>query len=60
MRINLEIAMKIFMGLLLTLALFACEKQSLMERAGETLDDAGDEIADAIDDAREDVEEAVN
>jgi len=52
--------MKIFMGLLLTLTLFACEKQSLMERAGETLDDAGDEIADAIDDAREDVEEAVN
>jgi hypothetical protein len=51
--------MKTAMALLLTLPLLACESESLMERSGETLDDATDEITDTIEEAREEVEEAV-
>jgi hypothetical protein len=48
------------MALLLTLPLMACEPESVMERAGETLDDAGDAITDTIEDARDDTEEFVD
>jgi len=52
--------MKILTGLLLSLSLLACEKQSVMEQAGEAIDDAGEEVADAVDDAREEVDEALD
>lgn len=52
--------MKAFAALLLTLPLFACEGDSVAERSGEALDDAGDEIAEAIEDGREDAEEAID
>jgi hypothetical protein len=51
--------MKILMALLLALPLFACEKQGVLESAGDALDDAGDAIVDTIDDARDDIEDAV-
>jgi hypothetical protein len=51
--------MRTAMALVLTLPLIACEPKSVMERSGETLDDAGDEITDTIEDAREDVEENI-
>lgn len=51
--------MRTAMALLLMLPLIACEPDSIMERSGETLDDASDDITDAIDDARENVEEDI-
>jgi hypothetical protein len=62
--------MKILMGLLLTLSLFACEKQGPLERAGEEIDEAvedvraggettGNKIDDAVDDVRREVEDVV-
>jgi hypothetical protein len=56
--------MRAAMALLLTLPLVGCEPQSVMEKAGETLEDASDEITDTIGDAtdnvEENIEEAVN
>ena len=49
--------MKVSTALLLTLPLFACEGESLMENAGRAVDDTGDEIAETIDEASEDAEE---
>ena len=40
-------------------ALIACEPDDIMERSGETLGGAGNDITDAIDDARENVEEDI-
>jgi predicted small lipoprotein YifL len=62
--------MKILMGLLLTLSLFACGKQGPLERAGEEIDEAvedvraggettGNRIDDAVDDVRREVEDVV-
>lgn len=51
--------MRILIALLLMLPLFACEENGVLENAGETLDDAGDEIVDTIDDARDDIEDAL-
>lgn len=51
--------MRTAMALLLTLPLLACEQESLMERSGETLDDASGEITDTIEDTRGDVEEDI-
>jgi hypothetical protein len=62
--------MKILIGLLLALPLFACSKQGPLERIGEEIDEAvedvraggettGNKIDDAIDDVRKEVADAV-
>jgi hypothetical protein len=62
--------MKWLMLLPLALFLLACEKQGPVERAGEEIDEAvqdikaggettGNKIDDAIDEARKDIEDAV-
>jgi PhoPQ-activated pathogenicity-related protein len=51
--------MRTVMALVLTLPLLACESESLMERSGETLDDATDEVTDTIEDTREEVEDGI-
>jgi hypothetical protein len=61
--------MKLLMLIPIAFLLLACEKQGPLERAGEEIDEAvedvkaggettGNKIDDAIDEAREDVEEA--
>ena len=46
--------MRTSIALLLTLPLFACEPESVMERSGEIPADAVENTADTIEDARED------
>ena len=46
--------MRTLIALLLTLPLFGCEPESVMERNGETPADAVENTADTIEDAKED------
>lgn len=63
--------MRTLLVLLLALPLWACDRGGPLERAGEEIDEAvedvraggettGNQIDDAIDEARDDVEDAVN
>ena len=56
--------MRTSIALLLALPLFACEPESVMERSGDTPNDAGEATANTLEDAREDdgeeVEEAAD
>lgn len=45
------------MVLLWSLALMACEKQSVMERAADTRDEAGSDVADTVEDASKEVDD---
>jgi hypothetical protein len=66
---NVETVMKRFAPWLIVLPLLACETDGPVERAGEELDEAvddvraggettGNKIDDAIDEAKEDIEDA--
>jgi hypothetical protein len=68
---NVEIAMKKCALLAMTLLLLACDKQGPLERAGEQIDaavenvkaggeTASNKIDDAIDEAREEIKDAQN
>ena len=52
--VNWRYLMRTSIALLLTLPLFACEPESVMERSGEIPADAVENTADTIEDARED------
>jgi hypothetical protein len=44
----------------ITLGVAACDKQGPMERAGERIDDASQDVGNAIEDACEDTKEGMN
>lgn len=61
----MKVNMKIVYGLIMLLPLWACEREGPLERAGEEVDEAIDNVGDGrksdrVDDAVDDVRDGVN